>query len=324
MHVYKPFLTSTFVGSLLLLSPSLSAGAPPVQYDLSYSAACYEVVDEAVLTLEPEEKLVEVTFRVSVKTHSSTTDHLQELYFEFANLPRRMRVIDFSPREQFESAYLGDIEITTTKERQLNGSLSVGAKVPVPYGELLANASPGANVGAATKNSVRESAKRIAPREAILLAGTTTNGHGVFFKLKKSEQIPWDGLREFTCRFAVPKHWQADWLLFSAHAVMEGRSLFPAEPRRVAPARVLVALYAAGDVGAYRAAQEFAGAQTKLFQHLQETQQAAWGESVEDFFQKAKCKLLPFHRCEEKEPEEQETPSQRFFIARGRLDQLAG
>jgi hypothetical protein len=95
---------------------------------------------------------------------------------------------------------------TTKRARSLDGTL--GGGLPVPYAGLVAHVSPSINAGLSGSETETEKTNRLPPKHAIVVSGTSSEGRGVFFKLKRSSQTSLEGVHELAVTFVVPANWQ--------------------------------------------------------------------------------------------------------------------
>src|SRR5690606_7296372 len=99
-----------------------------------------------------------------------------------------------------------------------------------------------------------ETVKRISPKKAVLTSGTTNQGYGVFFKLKRSLQGSFEGSHTFTCRMIVPYDWSGDWVLVACQARGTRTRYFIKSTELCGQSTAFVGLYLAGEARAKAAA----------------------------------------------------------------------
>lgn len=202
-----------------VLVPSTAAAEPPqVEFDLAHALSCEDITPEEFAALHPDEKVIQVTFRVSVRVTAGKEEDLKELIFDITSPEQRLRILDFDPAIELESETTGDVEISKTSETINSLSAAVGGTVHTPPGPVSGHVTPSANLGSTKREAVTETVTKLSPKKAILTSGTTNQGHGVFFKLKRSLHGSFEGTHTFTCRIIVPCDWAGDWVLVACQA----------------------------------------------------------------------------------------------------------
>ena len=237
---------------------------PKVIFDTSYVVACTNVTPPDFTATHPGEKLIEARFRVSALLEEGSEKDVEEVLFVVESPQHRLRVADFAPRTELMTDVSGEIEVVDTTEDTKSLDTSIGGTVSLDYGNIKAQASPVAGGGTTQRNVVTEKYSRLPAKELVLSSGTTNSEHGVFFKLKPSAQTSLEGMRELTCRFAVPDGWRGDWVMLQCRAkgysgVGVFRSLGECGYRRA-----YAGLHLAGDEDARFAATRLAMAQRVL------------------------------------------------------------
>ncbi|HJQ79045.1 MAG TPA: hypothetical protein VJ828_03775, partial [Lacipirellulaceae bacterium] len=85
---------------------------------------------------------------------------------------------------------------------------TLGGGLPVPVAGLVAHVSPSINAGISGSETATEKMNRLPPKHAIVVSGTSSEGRGAFFKLKRSSQTSLEGVHELRVTFVVPANWQ--------------------------------------------------------------------------------------------------------------------
>ncbi len=257
---------ASLLTGMMIISPIDTgfAASPNVIFDSSVTVTCTDVTPADFASAHPGEKVIEARFRVSALLEQGSANDIEEVLVLIQSPARRLRVVDFAPKTELVTDVTGEIEVVETSEDTETLDASVGGTVSVDYGVVKAKASPAVGGGNTQRNIFTEKYHRIPPRELLLSSGTTNNEYGVFFKLKPSAQTSLEGMREYTCRFAVPEGWRGDWVMLQCHAkgysgVGVFRSLEACGYRRA-----YVGLYLAGDAEAQLAAARLAEAQGVL------------------------------------------------------------
>jgi len=177
-----------------------------VVFDLPTSVACRDITPEGFAQANPDRRVFEARLEISTRIAGEEAP-IEELAFEFISPDGRWAVYDYFPRTTVEAEFAEPICVTKTHENARSRGASLGVAVPTPIGGV----TPGLNGQIGNKDVVTETAKRIAPKKAVLVSGTLDEGQGVFFEWKPSTQHPWAGTRVHVVHFVAPATWQADW-----------------------------------------------------------------------------------------------------------------
>lgn len=246
-YVQKSFWAAWLVVAGWLNSGSTAAAAAPVvAFDVPALVAVQDVTSPEFATLNPGEKLVQVVWRVSALVKRGDESDVDEIVVTLESPERRGRVIDYWPRTELQHDVIGPIQSSNTAQQH------TAFKLNVVGGWLGAGSPANGNFDASQSKQLetKEQFQRLPPRTAVLASGTTHQGHGVFFKLRRWSQSSLEGDHEFRVLFAVPQAWRGDWMLFTAAARGVDRNLFGAQPVDAGDARTAVGLHLEADVGA--------------------------------------------------------------------------
>lgn len=255
-------LTLSFVLLPSLFAPPAAASEPPqVEFDLACAIDCEEVTPAAFAALHPEEKVIQAVFRVSVRLIAGEESALEELVIDITSPEQRLRVLDFSPDTQLESLTTGTVEISKTSETMQAIGAKLGGDINLPTWPIDAHLSPGGDLGRTKRDVVTEKVEKISPQYAVLTSGTTHQGYGVFFKLKRSLHGSFEGVHEFACKLIVPREWRGDWVLVACQARGLRTKYFVKSSGPCGQDTASVGLYLAGDRQAKEAAFALAHAQ---------------------------------------------------------------
>lgn len=185
-----------------------AVGAPYVEFDFARSAECRDVTPPERVAQVPTHRFVQLVLPVSVRFHGLSMNDVEELDIEINGATAGLRVIDFSPTTQLASDFARQIETTTTTQRARSLDGTLGGGLPVPVSGLIAHVSPSINAGLSGSETATEKTNRLPPKHAIVVSGTSSEGRGVFFKLKRSSQTSLEGVHELAVTFVVPANWQ--------------------------------------------------------------------------------------------------------------------
>lgn len=260
------------VGVLSEANRTLQASEPPcVHFDVPQVVACriVEGPDSSAPGLAEADgptresadgrMWVEANFDVSTLIRFGQEDSVAQILFVIENPARSSRVVEFGPRTELTTSYVGHIERT----RQSDSSESSGVNASFsPHPSVSAQANANGN------SSASESARyqQLPPKELLSASGTTARGSGVYYKFRANDQTTLEGTRSLHIVFSVPLAWRADYVFVRCAAFSDelagdrGRG----QPRRCGTADFLVPLYLAGDHAAQDAALELGRAERLL------------------------------------------------------------
>jgi len=301
-HHRKHSITALLLLAATFATPVLAAD-PEVAFDVSYAVECRDVtLDEFTLT-NPDEKMIEATYRVSVLMLSGREQDLDELMFVITSPARRLRVVDFLPRTEVATDIAGPIDVTGSVEDTKSFDVTLGGRAAASYGNVKGQVTPSAGVGRTRHKLSGESYKRLPPRQLLLASGTLGREYGVFFKLKPSTQASFEGMREFIVRYVVPRQWSGDWAAVQCIARATTKSYFREKQVEVGHRRVYVGLYQQGDVEAKAAARRLSESQRRIERQLNGDNGDHWpGLSLSMVYQVAKPVLSKFRGDQEAAP----------------------
>jgi hypothetical protein len=205
------FAARSLVSLAVLLAtfvPTTIGARPYVEFDFARSAECRDVTTSERAEKYPRERLIELTLPVSVRFRGVSAEDVEELDIEINGRAARLTVFDFAPDTTLASDVECAIETTTTvkKDRSLDGSL--GGTIPVPVADAVAHITPSINAGISRGETATEKMRRLPPKYAVVVSGTSSEGRGVFFKLKRSSQTSLEGVHELAVTFVAPAHWK--------------------------------------------------------------------------------------------------------------------
>jgi hypothetical protein len=197
------------VAAIIAVAPTLTAQAGPgVEFDFARTAECRDVTCGDCTLSNPTERLIEVTFNVSVRFRGVSPADVDEIDIEISGAPAGLKVASFSPATRLASDLTQPIETTTTTRLTNSLDATLGGTLPTPYSELVAHVTPSLTASTSKNESATEKVSRLPPRHAVVVSGTSFEGRGVFFKLKRSTQTSLEGVHPLTVTFSVPVDWQ--------------------------------------------------------------------------------------------------------------------
>jgi hypothetical protein len=207
----RAFINTYIVQTILWLtvtSGNVAFAGPHVEFDFARVAECRDVAPTNSTAPNAAHRIIEMTLPVSVRFRGAVREDVEELDIEINGAAAGLRVVAFSPSTQLASEIAQPIEsITTTKRgRSLDGTL--GGGLPVPVAGIVAHVSPSISAGISGSETATEKLNRLPPKHAIVVSGTSSEGQGVFFKLKRSSQTSLEGVHELKIVFAARKDWK--------------------------------------------------------------------------------------------------------------------
>jgi hypothetical protein len=193
---------------LASIGTSAALAAPYVEFDFARVAEWRDVTCRGCTDDCSSDRLIEITLPVSVRFRGVSPEDVDELDIEISGVVAGLRVSDFSPKTQLISDHTRAIETTTTTKDSQSLDATLGGNLPIPYAEAVAHLTPSITAGTSRSDSATERTTRLPPRRAVVVSGTSYEGRGVFFKLKRSSQTSLEGVHTLSVTFAVPADWQ--------------------------------------------------------------------------------------------------------------------
>jgi hypothetical protein len=242
-----------------------SAAAPYVEFDFARSAACRDVTPPACGGPNMQGRLIELTLPMSVRFHGLSMADVEEIDIEINGAASGMRVYDFSPSTQLTSDIAQPIETITTTKKARSLDATLGGQLPIPFGESVAHLSPSINGALSGGETATEKLNRLPPKHAVVVSGTSSEGRGVFFKLKRSSQTSLEGVHPLMVTFVAPADWQRDEVRVGCSARGRRKVLWLKQSATLGRAAGSVTLYPAGALPAHFVAKPVvADAETNL------------------------------------------------------------
>jgi hypothetical protein len=210
----------------ILVAPLVVLAEPSVQFDIARAVECRDVTPRERIAQYPMQRLIEVALPVSVRFQDVSRDDVDEIDIEVSGAMAGLRVQDFAPRTQLASEITREIETTTTtkKMRSLEGTL--GGSLPIPGAEAAARLTPSISAGLSGCETATEKINRLPPKHVVVVCGTTAEGRGVFFKLKRTSQTSLEGVHELAVTFVAPRTWPAIAIKVECKALGERKTLW--------------------------------------------------------------------------------------------------
>lgn len=234
---------------------SAAASAPYVEFDFARAAACVDVTPPSTIDQYAKIRFVKLILPVSVRFHGLALDEVDEIDIEISGAAAGLRVHDFAPTTQLASDVAQQIETTTTTKRARSLDATLGGALPVPYAELIAHVSPSINAGISGSEVETERMNRLPPMRAVVVSGTSSEGRGVFYKLKRSSQFSLEGVHGLSVTFVVPAVWRGGEVQVTCTARGRRKVLWMKHAATVGEESSNVRLHTAGTVPAYHVAK---------------------------------------------------------------------
>ena len=237
---------SVLILSLAVVASGATAATPYVEFDFARTAECRDVTPIERVEQYPHQRLIELTLSVSVRFRGVPLDDVEELTVEINGASAGLRVHDFAPATQLTSDIARDIETTTTTKNARSLDATLGGALPVPYAEFVAHVSPSINAGTSSGETTTEKLNRLPPKHAVVVSGTSTEGRGVFFKLKRSSQTSLEGVHELAVTFVAPAGWRGGEVHVACSAGGRRKILWITQPATLGHEGDAVRLYVRG------------------------------------------------------------------------------
>ncbi|MBL9091310.1 MAG: hypothetical protein JNL96_08810 [Planctomycetaceae bacterium] len=303
-------------------STSLGGDALRVQFDVPDRIECRDVTPEKCAAIHPHHKVIEAKFRISADIVEGDEKSIVDLTYLISSPKMRLKVLDYLPNTTLESRYADDrIEVADFTE----DTDMVAQEARVAYTIF----SLSAVKNQITRKTEQNQYQRIAPKALVLASGTMNRGHGVFFKLRPSNDASLEGSKEFSFLAIVPKNWRGDWCTFACSARANKKTLFGTSVVEAGASKIDVGLYLCGDEEAGALASRLRTVQTEYAPVLQADVEATKGLDVPNSIQLVGhvdeflegLKKRPRHGVT---PEQMQDAMQAVAEAEERLARLAG
>ena len=247
MHRARYFIVKCALAGLLsVVAAGAMAATPFVEFDFARTAECRDVTPLERIEQYPQQRLVELTLSVSVRFRGVLPDDVEELTVEISGASAGLRIHDFLPATQLTSDIAREIETTTTTKSARSLDATLGGALPVPYAELVAHVSPSINAGTSSGETTTEKLDRLPPKHAVVVSGTSSEGRGVFFKLKRSSQTSLEGVHGLAVTFVAPAGWRGGEVHVACNAHGRRKVLWITQPATLGHEDDTVRLYVAG------------------------------------------------------------------------------
>ena len=239
----------------IALAPGIAIAKPYVEFDFARVVACRDVTPSNRNAEYSNGRLVALVLPVSVRFHGVAPQDVDEIDIEINGAAAGLLVHDFSPTTQLASDVAQPIESTTTVKSNRSIDATLGGQLPVPYAKAVAHVAPSVNVGAGTSEIETEKMNRLPPKYAVVVSGTSSEGRGVFFKLKRSSQTSLEGVHNLTVVFVAPRSWRGDAVQISCSAGGRREVLWIEQPATLGSAVGTIQLHLAGNAVARELAE---------------------------------------------------------------------
>jgi len=259
----------------LSLAGTALAETPRVRFDVKPIVGCTDVTTPEFAEINPEERLIEVRLEITSLIESGSEKDISQYFYVMEAIDRRTTVSSYLPKTATTSAYDGPISVEHREEDTKHAGVNANGTF-----DLIVAGTASADVG--SKDIFGVKYNLLPPQEQLVASGTTSQGRGVFFKLKPSPQITLEGGREFFLVLRVPAFWRAGQLTVRCETQGVSRGVSPLldEQDSCGAANFTITLYQEGDLEAKEAATEYAFAAAELVrsvrQHQKDLKQAAY------------------------------------------------
>ncbi|MEO1527810.1 MAG: hypothetical protein AAFX06_20460 [Planctomycetota bacterium] len=171
-----------------------------------------------------------------------------------------LHIVDYEPRTELQSDYEGAVVFTNKRERTDSFGLGVNGQVQTIGGQI--------GRDDAVKQSNSTEYQKRAPQQAVVAAGTTDRGRGVYFKFRWTADQVLEGEKRFRFSVAVPESWRGGLIDVSVTANGLERPLFGAAKLKTIVQRdFVIAAHQQNDVEAASIAVRLARLDRRLAQY---------------------------------------------------------
>jgi hypothetical protein len=172
----------------------------------------------------------EVTIPVSFRATKGRAADVVQIEIELTCNDEEVLVLDYEPQTTLTGDVVGEIEETITTEDASGVKAAVGASLPIP-GLEAAQIGPSVDYSNSARTVRTQKLHRQPQLAAIVVAGSTARGRGVFFQLRPAPDVTLEGAQPLTLHIAAPRSFRTasltikcrakakeDWLLFEREA----------------------------------------------------------------------------------------------------------
>ncbi len=234
---------------------SAQAAAPRVQFDAATTVECRDLSTEEFQRLNPTQSLLEAEFRISMLVTAGSEEDIKDVMIVVQNPERRLRVVDYFPKNELASDIAGTIQRQETSEKATTYDAGINATFGTGASPIGASLTPSLGAHWSQRQGTSEIYHKLPPKRLVLAAGTMNGGQGVFFKLHPTSQDSLQGAHSYKVMFAAPRDWRIDRVTLSCQARGYSKVLFVKQEESSGRAEMTVSLYRAGDLAAQHAAQ---------------------------------------------------------------------
>ncbi len=225
---------------MVFASPAGRADGIKAIFDVPDKIECRDVTPTKCAAAYPDVKVIEATIRISASLEEGTEDSIVDFTYMISSPEMRLKILDYLPNTLLESRFADDrIEVTDRIEDTDTTNLEALAGY-----SIFSLSAARSQVNRRTESNQYE---RIAPKALVLASGTMNRGHGVFYKLRRSNTVSLEGAKEFTFLAKVPKNWRGDWCTVMCTSRANKKTLLGNSIVSAGAARVDVGLHLSGD-----------------------------------------------------------------------------
>lgn len=254
-------LCTLTVVSILAISPAMTWGGSPVQFDVGYLTPANDVTTPEFQNARPGYRLLQMELMISTMVDSRIADDLTETTFFIELHNPRIQIEDFSPQTTLQSPYAGNISKENRTELDLSGKLSANERFDKSLG---ADATLGFN----RKHATVEKVDILPELKLVAASGTIHRGRGVYFRFNRTSQTSLEGTTMLGIVLAVPESWSADTMSIRCQAKIR-ESVLPGAPSKeidLPESRYTVATYRSGDRYAAQVAERYIEEESRWIQ----------------------------------------------------------
>jgi hypothetical protein len=217
-----------------------SAEDARAKFDVPDKIECKDVTPAKCAAAHPDLKVIEAKVRISASIEAGTEDAIVDFTYMIASPKMRLKILDYLPNTTLESRYADDrIEVADKIEDTATTNIEGIA------GYSIFSLSGALNQ--VNKRTESNQYERIAPKSLVLASGTMNRGHGVFYKLRRSNTASLEGAKEFTFLAIVPKEWRADYCTIVCTSRANKKNLLGSSVVSAGAVRVDVGLHMTDD-----------------------------------------------------------------------------
>lgn len=200
-----------------LIVPLAFASDQEVRFDAPAFVEGRTIPQEEFQSLHPNEKLVDFAWDVSAEFGVVGAPEAATIIMRLHTVEPDVTIVDYCPRSVLDSDVAGPIEIERANESSSNLGFQANSAAALSWG---ANAS----AGVSGKNSETVRYQKKPPLNLSVSSSLMDRGTGLLVKIRKSEQLPLEGVHPVRLTLRMPLAWRTGFLRLEVEAISQQNS----------------------------------------------------------------------------------------------------